>query len=420
MELLIVFLLIVLNGVFAMSEMAVVSARKARLQQQAEAGSAGAKVALELVASPNRFLSTVQIGITLIGIMSGAFGEATIAQGLKDWIDEVPALAPYRDAIAFVVVVGSLTFLSLVVGELVPKRLALQDAERIAALISRPMNFLSKLTAPVVYVLGRATDLLLRLLRIQASDEPTVTEEEIHILMASGTDAGIFDEAEQAMVAGVFRLDDLRIDAIMTPRTEIIAFEVDDPADEVRHKIAESGFSRYLVYQESVDNALGIVKVSDLLRRSLTDQPFDLRVSLSQPLFVPESTPASKVLQLFKQKGIHTALVIDEYGGTQGLVTMTDVLEAVVGDFDTPSAVQREDGAWLLDGMMPIDEFKVLFDLKELPYEETHYQTLAGFVMAHEGKIPAAGDHFEWNKLYFEVVDMDAKRIDKMLVKELS
>jgi putative hemolysin len=422
MEILVIVLLTILNGVFSMAEIAVVSSRKARLQQWADEGRQGARAALELANAPNRFLSTVQVGITLIGILTGAFGGATIAEGLAEQFRQVPALVPYSDALSFGIVVSIVTYLSLVIGELVPKRLGLHNPEGVALLIAPPMRWLSLIAAPLIRLLGFSTDLILRVLRLKPSTEPPVTEEEIHLLLETGAGAGIFNAVEQAMIAGVFSLDDLRADALMTPRTEIVALDVDDPVDDVRRKIIEHNHSRFPVYKETQDNILGIVHTKDLLKHSLSGQPFDLKSVLRKPLFVPESTPVSKILERFKATGIHEALVIDEYGGAHGLLTLTDILKALVGTLDAsePQVVQREDGSWLVDGLLPIQEFKSRFAVKELLDEnEANYQTLAGFVMLHQGRIPAVGDHFEWSGLYFAVVDMDDRRIDKILVKRV-
>jgi putative hemolysin len=423
LEVLVIFLLIILNGIFAMSEIAVVSARKTRLQQWAEEGNAKARAALELANDPNQFLSTIQIGITLVGILAGAFGGATIAEELAVILNEIPWLGPYSHLLSLALVVLGITYLSLIVGELVPKRLALNSPERLAAAIATPMKALSRVAYPAVHLLGRSTELLLRLLRIKPSTEPPVTEEEIRALIEQGTQAGMFEEAEQEMVERVFRLGDRRVSAVMTPRTEIVWLDRAASAEELRRIITESAHSRFLVAEGSLDNVLGVVHAKDLLAHILGEQVVDLSATLQQPLYVPESMRALKVLELFKQSPTHMALVIDEYGGIQGLVTPSDILEAIVGDLPEaggqvePLAVQREDGSWLLDGMLPVDEFKDLFDLGELPGEDQGiYQTLAGFVIMQLGRIPVVADQFEWEGLQIEVVDMDGNRVDKVLV----
>lgn len=422
-ELFIVILLLIANGVFAMSEIAVVSARKARLQQWANEGNIRARTALELANAPNRFLSTVQIGITLIGILAGAFGGATIATKLAVVLDALPFLAPYGRALALGFVVLSITYLSLIIGELVPKRLALSSPERIAVAVAPLMRALSGLASPVVRLLSLSTDAVLRLLGVRPSAEPPVTEEEIRLLLQQGAQAGMFEAAEQAMVERVFRLGDRRVAAVMTPRTEIVWLDCHACLDDIQRTVTESVHSRFLVAQGTLDNVLGVVHAKDLLARALAGQPIDLAALARQPLYVPESMRALQVLELFKQSGTHIALAVDEYGGVQGLVTPSNILEAIVGDIPSagelgePQAVQREDGSWLLDGMLAVDEFKELFHLSALPDEEQGvYQTLAGFVIMQLGRIPAVADRFEWEGLRFEVVDMDANRIDKVLV----
>lgn len=423
LEVSVVVLLILLNGIFAMSEIAVVSARKTRLRQWAEEGNAKARAALELANNPNQFLATIQIGITLVGILAGAFGGATIAKELTVILNDISWLAPYSHPLSLALVVVVIAYLSLIVGELVPKRLALNNPERLAMAIAAPMQVLSRVAYPAVHLLGLSTELLLRALGMRPSTEPLVTEEEIRALIEQGTQAGMFEEAEQEMVERVFRLGDRRVSAVMTPRTEIVWLDREASALEIRRTITESAHSRFLVADGSLDNVLGVVHAKDLLAHILGEQVVNLEATLQQPLYVPESMRALKVLELFKQSGTHIALVIDEYGGIQGLVTPNDILEAIVGDLPEageqvePLAVQREDGSWLLDGMLPVDEFKDLFDLGELPGEDQGiYQTLAGFVVMQLGRIPAATDYFVWEGLKIEVVDMDGNRVDKVLV----
>jgi putative hemolysin len=423
LEILIVLVLIIANGVFSMSEMAIVSARKVRLQQLANQGDAKARAALKLAESPNQFLSTVQVGITLIGILTGAFGGATIANRLVVYVRLVPFLAPYSEPLSFGIVVLIITYLSLIVGELVPKRLALNNPERIAAIVAIPMRAVAAIASPMVYLLSASTDLVLRVLGITPSTEPQVTEEEIKILIEQGTEAGTFEEAEQDMVERVFRLGDRPVSYLMTPRPDIVWLDLDDSPEENRHKMVDSAYSRYPVCQGGLDNVLGIIPVTDLLARSFRGEPLDLTVGLRQPVFVPESTRGLKVLELFKQTITHMAVVVDEYGVIQGLVTLNDIMSEIVGDVpstggqDQPQAVQREDGSWLLDGMLPVEEFLELFDMEEWESEERgSYQTLGGFVITHLGRIPAAADHFEWQSMRIEVMDMDGNRVDKVLV----
>lgn len=426
-EVLFILLLVVANGVFAMSEMAVVSARKVRLQQWANEGNNNARTALELANAPTRFLSTVQVGITLIGILAGALGGATIAKKLALLFSQIRWLAPYSQAIGLGIVVVSITYLSLIIGELVPKRVALNNPERIAAAIATPMRALSALASPVVHLLSTSTEVALRLLGIKPSLEPQVTEEEIRVLIKQGTEAGTFEVAEQDMVQRVFRLGDRQVNGLMTPRLEIVWLDLEDLAENNRHKMTHSAHSRFPVCQGGLDNVIGVVQVKDLLARSLAGEAIDLTAALQTPLFVPESMPALNVLELFKQSGTHTALVVDEYGVVQGLVTLNDIMEAIVGDIPSvdelaePQVVQREDGSWLLDGLLPVEDFFELFNIQALADEQRgNYQTLGGFVTTHLGRIPAAADHFEWRKLRFEVMDMDGNRVDKVLIMPIS
>ncbi|MEH2061444.1 MAG: hemolysin family protein [Nostoc sp.] len=423
LEILIILVLIIANGIFSMSEMAIVSARKVRLQQLANQGDAKARVALKLAESPNHFLSTVQVGISLIGILTGAFGGATIASRVAIYVRLIPLLAPYSEPISFGIVVLLITYFSLIVGELVPKRLALNNPERIASIVAIPMQALAAIASPVVFLLSASTDLILRVLGITASTEPQVTEEEIKILIEQGTEAGTFEEAEQDMVERVFRLGDRPVSYLMTPRPDIVWLDLEDSPEENRQKMVDSAYSRYPICQAGLDNVLGVIPVTDLLARSFRGEPLDLTVGLRQPVFVPESTRGLKVLELFKQTITHMALVVDEYGVIQGLVTLNDIMSEIVGDVpstdgqDQPQAVQREDGSWLLDGMLPVEEFLELFGMEEWQSEERgSYQTLGGFVITHLGRIPAAADYFEWQSMRIEVMDMDGNRVDKVLV----
>jgi putative hemolysin len=424
LEIVILLLLVLANGVFAMSEMAVISARKTRLQELAERGNKKAQAALKLANSPNHFLSTVQVGITLIGILAGAFGGATLATSLSQYISLVDVLRPYSRAIAVGLVVLLTTYLSLIVGELVPKRLALNSPERIATAIAQPMGMLSAIAYPLVHLLSSSTEIILKLFGVgHTSDEPFITEEEIKVLVRQGTEAGMFEVAEQDMVERVFRLGDQPVGALMTPRLDIIWLNLSDPWETNRRKMIESRHSRFPVCQDELDAVLGVINVTDVLASSFLDVPFELATHLRQPLFIPESTHALKVLETFKQSGTHIAFVVDEYGVIQGVVTLNDVMEVIIGDIpfadqpQEPDAIQREDGSWLVDGMLPIDKFRELFGIEELDVERRgNYQTLGGFVITHLGHIPTSTEHFEWEKFRFEVVDMDGNRIDKVLV----
>ncbi len=425
LDLLLILVLILANGAISMSEFAVISARKARLQQWAEDGSKKAAAALRLANSPNLFLATVQIGITLVGVLSGVFGGFKIAGSLADQLSRIPVLAPYSHTLAVGAVVLAISFLTLVVGELVPKRLALNNPERIALLVSPVMGFLSAVASPAVRLLSVSTDLILRMIRMKPSVDPPVTEEEIKMLIGQGTDAGVFEEAEQEMLQRVFRLADRRVGMIMTPRKRVTWLDINDSDDKHRRIIAESTCSEFPVCQGKLSNTLGIVHVRDLLARSLTNRPLDLRATMKQPLFVLETTPILRLLEMFKESGMHMGMIIDEYGTVEGLVTLTDIMESVVGDLpsideqEEPRILQREDGSWLVDGLLPIDELKEVFRIKMLPEEKAgYYQTLGGFIMTHLKRIPSAGDHFTICGLRFEILDMDGHRVDKVLVEK--
>lgn len=423
-EISIILLLIIINGVFVLSEIALVSSRKARLQQRASEGDEGARKALELASSPNRFLSTSQIGVTFVSIMAGAFGGATIAGEVEARLREIPPLAPYSHIAGIIIVVIGISYFSLVVGELVPKRLGMSRPEKVASIIAPPMNTVSRLLSPVVRILSISTDLVLKVAGVKPVEEPPVTEEEIKILIDEGTRAGVFEEVEQDIVERVFRLSDRRASSLMIPRADVTWLDIDDTPEEIRRKVDQSDYPLFPVGRGSLDDILGVVRPRDMLSCSLKDQQIDLKSSLIPPQFIPESMAALKILELFKQSGVHVALVVDEYGGVQGLVTLKDILEAIVGDIPyigrptEPQAVKRDDGSWLVDGMLSTDEFKELFKVKRLPGEETgYYQTIGGFVMMHLGRIPSTGDRFVWDDLRFEVVDMDENRIDKMIIK---
>ena len=420
-EVLILAVLILANGVFAMAEIAIVSARRTRLQQQAQEGNKRAQVALELAKAPNQFLATVQIGITLVGIMAGAFGGATIAEELAGMLAQVPLLAPYSEAIGVGVVVLAITYFSLVIGELVPKRLGLNNAERVAARFAPFMRTLSRLASPLVRLLSLSTDLALRLLRVRPQQEIPVTEEEIRLLLQQGTRAGSFEPAEQEMVEHVFRLGDATVESLMTPRPEVVWLDLDDPAEESRRVVATGGYLRLPVARGDLDHGLGMVYATDLLADSLCGLPFDLEANLRPALYLPETITALEAVEQLRENRTDAALVIDEYGGFAGLLTVEDILEAIVGDIQAPGepveleAVQREDGSWLLDGTLPIDEVEELLGIDSLPDEGSQYRTLGGLVLLCLGRIPSAGDHFHCCGWRFEVLDMDRRRVDKVL-----
>ncbi len=422
-EILFVLLLILFNGAFVLSEIAMVSSRKARLQQWANEGDSRARAALELANEPKRFLSTIQIGITLVGILTGAFGGATLAEWLAGVLAGSPRLAPYAHAIAFGAVVLAITFLTLLFGELVPKRIGLTHPERIAAFVAVPMRALCWTAAPVTWILNLSSDLVLWLLRLKPSQEPPVTEEELKILIQQGTEAGTFEEAERDMMNRVIRLGNRQVSTLMTPRGEVVWLDIGDPPEEARRKIAGHFHARFPVGRGSLDDIVGIVQSKELLAPSLSGKALDLSAALKPPLYLPEGTPALKALERFRHSPMHLALVVDEYGGFKGLVTLNDLLASIVGDLDEaalgqgPGAVRREDGSWLVDGMMPVDEFKELFQIARLRREgKGYFRTVGGFVMMQLGRVPKPADHFQWNGFRFEVMDMDGRRVDKVLV----
>ncbi|MFN3652767.1 MAG: hemolysin family protein [Armatimonadota bacterium] len=422
-EILLVFVLLVANGVFALSEIAVVSSRRARLHQLAEAGNEGAKRALELASSPEEFLSTVQIGITLVGIFTGAFSGATLSQPLARWLDNFPPLAPYAGPLAFGIVVVLTTYFSLIIGELAPKRIALNDPERIAARVAAPMYRLSRLTAPLVTLLSRSTELVTRVLGIQEREETPVTEEELRLLLRQGTAAGVFEEAEQTMVDRVFLLMDRRVGPLSVPRREMVWLDITADPETIRRRILEERHTRLIVCERGPDHVVGVVHTRDLLAQALEGRPLSLEEVLQPALFVPESARAVHLLEQFRAHRTHIAVAIDEHGGTHGVITLTDLLEAIVGEMPgegpetEPMVARRQDGSWLLDGALPIEDLKALLDLKDLPEEQqADYSTLSGLMSTRLGRIPGAGDAFEWDGFRFEVVDMDGLHVDKVLV----
>lgn len=425
-DILLILILTIVNGIFSMSEIAVVTARKARLRQWAEKRDKKARTALDLSESPNRFLSTVQVGITLVGVLSGAIGGASLSSKLASMIAPLSAtLAPFADTLALALVVFFITYLSLIIGELVPKRIALNDPERIACLTAGPMLLLSKVASPAVHLLGASTNLVLRMIRMKPSSEPSVTEEELKVLIAQATEAGVIEESEQNMVGRVFRLADRSVSALMTPRKRIVWLDVNDSPETVRRKIRKSRHSRFPVCQGRLGNVIGFVHVRELLLRSLSMQPFSLKASVMPPQFVFEHTHVLQVMELFQKSGIQVALVVDEYGTIEGLVTLNDILESIVGDVPSsdvdmgePKIAMRHDGSWLVDGMLPLDELQEYFKIQILPKDgDVVVNTLGGLVMTHLKRIPAQGDQFQCSGLRFEVLDMDGHRVDKVLIE---
>ncbi|HEU0052411.1 MAG TPA: hemolysin family protein [Longimicrobium sp.] len=425
-EIVLIVLLLLLNGVFAMSEIAVVSARKARLQKRAEDGSSAARRALELAEEPNRFLATVQVGITLVGILAGAFGGATIAEHLAAVFERYAVLARYADALALGVVVLAITYLSLVVGELVPKRIGLNAPETIASAVAGPMRALSVIASPLVTFLTWSTEAVVRLLRVRKPEEPPVTEAEIAVLLEQGTQAGVFQEAEQDLVERVFWLADQRVASLMTPRTRVEWLDVADDPEAHRVAMLEHPHHHFPVCEGSLDDVVGIVDVRDLWAATARGVPADARSVMRPPLFVPQSVPALRLLEEFRKTGEEVALAVDEYGGTAGLVTLYDLMEEIVGDIAVvggeaePSVVRRDDGSLLVDGAILMDELREVLDLPERRADERYeYRTLGGFVYTRLGRVPHAGDHFDSDGFRVEVVDMDGNRVDKVLVSPL-
>jgi putative hemolysin len=429
-EIVVVLALLLLNGVFAMSELAIVSARKVRLERHAEAGDAGARAALRLAEKPADFLSAVQVGITLVGVLSGAVGGATIAESLAERFVLVPAIAHYAEALALGIVVAAIAYLSLIIGELVPKRIALNNPERIAARMARPMRLVARAASPLVTLLTASSSLVLRLLRVRTVPQPVVTEEEIRALVEDARESGAVQAAEQEIVESVFRLGDRQVGTIMTPRPDMEWIDLDDPPARIREQLA-GGRQRFVLARDRLDRVVGIVQAENLLPRLLApdgdgtpfELPRDLEAAAWQPLFVPESMPAFQLLDTFKQSGQHVALVLDEYGGVQGIVALADILEALVGEIPRqaaemgPEIVRRPDGSWLVDGGLPVDEMEARLGTDPIPMDERRgFRTLAGFIMTRLGQLPAAGDVVEWAGYRLEVMDMDGRRIDKVLV----
>ncbi len=428
MDVALLVFLILLNGAFAMSEMALTAARKARLQVMLEADETGAQAALDLHDHPTKWLSTVQIGITSIGILNGIVGEAAFAAPLATWLIEVTPLeerAAQIGATALVVVI--ITFLTIIFGELVPKRLGQIFPEPIARIVARPMQWLSTATRPFVALLSMSTDAVLRLLGLRDRTRPAVTEEEIAAQLEEGLDAGVIEQQEHQMVRNVFRLDERQIGSMMIPRTEIAWLDADAPHDEVLRVVSESGHSRYPVCRGGLDDVQGVVSAQSLLQQSMRGEPLSLADGLLPAVFVPETLSGMELLEHFRASSAELVFVVDEYGEVQGVITVRDVLEAITGEFSTADnaddawAIPRDDGSWLLDGLIPVPELKDRLELKELPEEDRgRYNTLAGMIMLLLGRLPRTTDKVEWDGWRFEVVDLDGKRVDKVLVSRSS
>lgn len=420
MELLLIVFLTLLNGVFALSEISIVSSRKVRLHQMAEEGSINAQTALSLAEAPNNFLSTVQIGITLINILLGVFSGGSISRYLNENLfQKIGFLAASGETIATGIVVILTMYLSIVIGELVPKRYALQNPERFAVLIARPMHLLATFASPLVKLLSISTDLILRLLGVQGNPSDTVTDTELLSMVEQGISVGMFEETEHDMIEGVLRLDNIRAGGIMTPRIELIWLDVDATQEEIKQVIGKNAYDYYPVARESIDDILGVVSSKDLLSCVVRGERLDLSALMRTPVFVPETTTVSKTLNALKTAEVHLAVVIGEHGGVEGVITVNDIFEEIVGelDDDDPQASQRADGSWLLSGTLPVYRLEEIFDTVTLPEDETgKYLTLAGFVLFRLGHIPKVTETFSWGGLVFEVVDLDGNQIDKVMV----
>ena len=412
--------LILASGLLATSQVAIGSARKSRLRDWSSRGYRGAGLALGLSEDARTMLWTVQSGMTLLGSLAGVYAGVTLAPRLIRAIEKVGPLAPYGRPLAVGMIVLAITSASLVLAELAPRRIALVRPERIARTLSRPVRALAMIAVPLVGILSGATDRVLRLLGVRPRSEPPVTHEEISVLLQQGTKAGVFEEGEHEMIKRVFRFSDRRARALMTPRNDVVWIDQADPPDEIRRKIVSKPHTRFPVCDQSLDNLLGIVQVKDLLVHDQNADPFRIKGRLTLPLFLYEGTRGLKILEMFKTSGSRVAVVLDEYGTVAGLLTLTDILEALVGDMpvadeeDEPAMVQRPDGSWLLDGRLPLDEFRDLFELTSV--QEGDFHTLAGLVVTQLGHIPRVGETFDYWGLHFEVVDMDGNRVDRILV----
>lgn len=420
-EIVVVLLLMLVNGGLALSELAVVSARRSRLEVLARSGVSGARTALGLIDDPSRFLSTVQIGITLVGILAGAFGGATIAGPLGQALDRVAWIAPNGGPLAIGIVVVLITYLSLIIGELVPKRIALADPEKAATIVAGPMHVLSRIAAPAVWLLRHSSEPILRMLGLATVRETTVTEDEVRSLIAVGTRAGVFAPQERAMIDGVLRLADRSVRFIMTPRSDVVWIDRAAGREEIVETIEAGRHTRLLVCDGGIDHPIGFVDARDILARVLRNETIDLGALIPKPLVIADRMPVLRLIELFRREGVHIALIVDEYGTSEGIVTATDVLESIAGDLPErgedaePMVVRRGEGSWLVDGMLPIDEFEDLVGIGGLS-SEGDFETVAGFVIAGLGRLPETGDRIVRPDMTIEVVDLDGRRIDKLAV----
>lgn len=420
LEVVIILILVLINGVLSMSELSIVSSRRGRLRAMIEAGDKNAEIALRLNESPEHMLSTVQIGITLMGILSGVFGGATFSGVLAGYLVTAGISAPTAEPIAFGVTVLFITYLSLVIGELVPKQIALSDPEKVATKVARLILLLSKITQPLVKLLSHSSTLVLKLLGIKRDQDSTVTEEEVQSLIDEGTQSGLFEEEEREMVRSIFRMSDLCVKDLMQPRTEIDWLDTESSREEILQEVERSPHSYFPVAQGSLDNAIGIVAAKDLLQLLLSEREFNIRAVMHEVRMIPETATAFSALEELRQRKISVALIVDEYGGVDGLITLSDLLSAIVGDVEeaiTEKPInKRSDGSYLIDAALPLSEFFEL--VRHVPSaKELHgSRTLAGFILSQFGHVPEASESFRWKSYEIEVVDLDGKRIDKVLV----
>ena len=418
LEILLIFFLVMANGIFAMAEIAVISSRKARLRRRTDDGDRGAAVALELAEKPDDFLATVQIGITLVGILAGVFGGATIAEELGARLDTIEWIAPHGETVSLALVVLAITYLSLVIGELVPKRIALTNPERIASAMSPLMRGLARLARPVVRFLSLSTSAILKLLPIRESNEPAVTEEELTSMLELGRKTGEFHPAEEEMIKGVFALGDRTAGAIMTPRHEVVWLDLARPADELQRLIVDSGFSRFPAAEGTLDRYAGIIDITDLIADCFAGRAIDLRAAVREALVFPKTTSALQILHDFQSRKAEIGIVVDAYGGFEGIVTVSDLAMRVLGlEVDDDTLVRRDDGSWLVDAMMNFDDFAEAIGLRG--YDVHEHDTVAGFVLSRIGRMPKVADRVESHGFRFEIVDMDGRRVDKVLVSKL-
>lgn len=425
LEIIIILILIIINGYLSMAELAVVSVRKAKLQKYIDEGNKNAMIVAELGEDPNEFLSTVQIGISLTAVLTGAFGGATLSEPLAAAISFIP----YSEAISVIVVVILSTYLTLVIGEIVPKVIALNDPERVSLKVAKSMLILTKVSRPISVILAKSSSFLLWVMRIDRRTDDIVTEEEIELMIKEGREDGTIEQEEEDIIKRVFKLDDQKVESIMTPRNEIIWIDLEDDRDVNKVKIIESKRSIFPIASGELDDFIGVVQAKDILSAMFTEDEFDVHKIVKEPLVVSEHLETLELLKEFKenQEYVHMSLVVDEFGSVEGLITLNDLLEGIVGDIpgidedDEPKATQRLDGNWLIDGRYPIDRFKELFELKEnLPDEEEDgYTTLAGFILSLSGTIPDEGDRYDCGRFIFEIIDLDGHQIDKVLVIDL-